>query len=325
MLQGRLRERHASMRVTMPRARTQDLVIEELGDELLVYDHNTKRAHCLGASAASVWRACDGERSVADLATALELSYETVDHALEELESVDLLDSPSLDVLNGNGNGNGHSHGITRRELTKRSAQVGGAMVAAPLILSITAPTAVAAATPTPFQCEIFTTQDCGASAGCGSIAGCCCCCQGGGSCKTCGSVKACNMIPSTQPCAPIQGGGLGSGCSDAKGTFPADPRGCCGVSGAQQCGCGFGPFAGCCHPADGTTCTPSSTDQSCFPCCHGQQITSAAVLGCCKSSFTNCCSATPDACCAKSTQSTDCCNPIVSQRPACCATGTCP
>src|SRR5664280_2841413 len=43
-----------------PLARGQDLVVEPLGDELLVFDATVHRAHSLNAFAAAVWHACDG-------------------------------------------------------------------------------------------------------------------------------------------------------------------------------------------------------------------------------------------------------------------------
>jgi hypothetical protein len=56
----------------MPVARTHELVVEELGDELLVYDLTRHKAHCLNRTAAFVWRRCDGRTSVAGVASALE-------------------------------------------------------------------------------------------------------------------------------------------------------------------------------------------------------------------------------------------------------------
>ena len=47
-----------------PVARYQDLVITETGDELLVYDETSHQIHHLNAEAASVWRLCDGVRSI---------------------------------------------------------------------------------------------------------------------------------------------------------------------------------------------------------------------------------------------------------------------
>jgi len=326
LLHGKRNGDQAALRASKPRARTDDLVVEELDDELLVYDGKTKRAHCLGVTAARVWRACDGETDVEALSVSLELSPDAVSQAIEELERTELLENQGLQVLNGGSpNGSSNAHGITRRDLTRRSAQVGSAVIAAPLILSITAPTAAAAATPIPFQCEIYTVQSCGTSEACGHIAGCCCCCQGGGSCKTCGATAFCNL--GTQPCNPTQGGGFGSHCSTV-GSTPANPSGCCGVTGAKQCGCGFGPYGNCCTPTNGQACTPTTGTTTCFPCCAGQQLTSAAALGCCVSASVNCCAPpgtltmAQQTCCAASTQTTDCCAPGA---PACCATNSCP
>ncbi|HEX6391272.1 MAG TPA: PqqD family protein [Solirubrobacteraceae bacterium] len=143
-------------------ARADELVIEELGDERLVYDLRVHRAHSLGATATSVWQRCDGKTSVAAIALELAVDPEVVEHALEELESCALLEeAPQL--------------GTTRRELGIRIAKVGGAATAAPLIVSLAVP-AVAAATPT----VAFCTGN-GTSHGCGSDCDarhCCCCCQ---------------------------------------------------------------------------------------------------------------------------------------------------
>jgi hypothetical protein len=312
LLLGRTNEKkHASKRVLKPQARTDELVIEELGAELLVYDSANKRAHCLGSTAASVWRACDGEGDVSTLPQTLGLSAEEVTRALDELEALDLFERTGLEVLQS---GSDEGSGITRRQLTMRSVKAGAAVAVAPIVYSINVSPAMATLTPIPFQCEIYTVQSCGTSDACGHIAGCCCCCQGGGSCKTCGATAFC--ASGTQPCSPQQGGGFGDHCSSV-GSTPADPRGCCGITGAKQCGCGFGPEAGCCHPGSGTTCTPSSADASCFPCCHGEQLTSSAQLGCCKSASVNCCAPGAPACCAKSSQTIDCCGS--GTKPACC------
>jgi len=50
-----------------PMARQNGLVVQEMPDEVLVYDLDTNKAHCLNRSAARVWRACDGNSSVADI------------------------------------------------------------------------------------------------------------------------------------------------------------------------------------------------------------------------------------------------------------------
>ena len=58
-------------RLHLPRARTDGLVINELTDEVLVYDLKRDKAHCLNAAAASVWKQCDGRTTVAEIARRL--------------------------------------------------------------------------------------------------------------------------------------------------------------------------------------------------------------------------------------------------------------
>lgn len=318
LLSGRSNGNHASLRTLKPRAREDELVIEEFGDELLIYDSSQKRAHSLGPVAASVWRACDGSADAEALAERLDLSETEVRHALSELDALELLESRGITVLMSDESSESGA-GITRRQLTMRSVKAGAAVVAVPLVYSVNVSPAMATLTPIPFQCEVYTVQSCGTSDACGHIAGCCCCCQGGGSCKTCGATAFCNA--GTQQCSPVQGGGTGTHCSSV-GSTPADPRGCCGVTGAKQCGCGFGPFSGCCNQNTGVACTPSASDTNCFPCCNGELLTSGAALGCCVSAHANCCGPNPPACCGQSTLKTDCCGP---NPPSCCATNSCP
>ncbi len=52
-------------RALMPRARQDELVVEELSDETLVYDLKRHKANCLNRTAALVWQDCDGQTSVA--------------------------------------------------------------------------------------------------------------------------------------------------------------------------------------------------------------------------------------------------------------------
>jgi hypothetical protein len=317
LLSGRSKGNHAELRATMPQAREDDLVIEEFGDELLIYDTKKQAAHSLGATATSVWRACDGATDMEVLSDRLDISETEIRYALDELEDLNLLEESAITVVQS---GKSERSGITRRQMTMRSVKAGAAVMTVPLVYSVNVAPAFAAITPTPFGCNLYTVRSCGTSTACGLIFGCCCCCQGGGSCKTCGATAFCNK--GTQPCAPVQGGGFGDHCSSV-GSQPLDARGCCGVDGADNCGCGFGPFAGCCNQNTGVACTPSSANANCFNCCAGQKLTENAgsVPGCCRSATVNCCVANPPACCAKSGASSaaDCCGP---NPPACCSQG---
>src|SRR6266849_7499417 len=56
---------------TKPLARKEGLVIQELPDEVLVYDLERDRAHCLNETAAFVWQRCDSRNSTAQIALTL--------------------------------------------------------------------------------------------------------------------------------------------------------------------------------------------------------------------------------------------------------------
>jgi hypothetical protein len=50
-----------------PVARREGLVIQEMPDEVLVYDSRTDKGFCLNQTAAFVWKSCTGENSVTDI------------------------------------------------------------------------------------------------------------------------------------------------------------------------------------------------------------------------------------------------------------------
>ena len=189
-----------------PRARSDDLIVEELGDEVLVYDSSSDMAHCLTPDAARVWRLCDGNTSIDSLPAQADLSAERVVQALRELESSELFEqAPTL-------GGDGH----TRREMGLKVAKVGAAAAAMPLIVSVAAPAPAMAATLA--FCANFSSGNCGSNTGCSKEVGCCCCSTGGvlhaepgGSgiyttgqdspCDTCGGGNCENQCKTCVPC----------------------------------------------------------------------------------------------------------------------------
>ncbi len=125
----------------LPLARTDQLIVKEVDDEVLVYDLNTDQAHCLNKTAAMVWRNCDGGNSVADITRLLETdSNANVDEnvvwlAMDELQKFSLLQHSVAKPI--------ELGGMTRRQLMR---SLGLAAVALPVIVSIVSPTAVSAA-----------------------------------------------------------------------------------------------------------------------------------------------------------------------------------
>jgi hypothetical protein len=114
----------------LPLARQADLHVEEVGDDLVVYDHRTQAAHALNPVAAAVWEQCDGTRSPAEIAAELSLSADAVADALSQLQAKALLESAGIAAQP-------QTPRMTRRVLTKAAV---AALV--PAIVSIATPAA---------------------------------------------------------------------------------------------------------------------------------------------------------------------------------------
>jgi len=129
-----------------PIARKQGLVIQELPDEVLVYDLDRDRAHCLNPTAAFVWQRCDGKHTTAQIARTLGQQFDcAVDEkivwlALDQLGKNHLLDrqpAPPPALM-----------GMNRRTMVRALGLA--AIVAVPVVTSIVAPRPAQAATCTP-------------------------------------------------------------------------------------------------------------------------------------------------------------------------------
>ena len=147
----------------LPTMREQGLVIDDLPDEVLVYDLENHKAHCLNRSAALVWRACDGKSSSAAIARRLTaeldspFSEDLVVLALNQLEKLDLLQHeaamPAQFAV------------LSRRRMIRNLGLA--AAVAVPVVTSIVAPTAVQAATCVPTGQPCHPTRLCCSPLGC--------------------------------------------------------------------------------------------------------------------------------------------------------------
>lgn len=88
---------------TFPKARSKGLTVEEVGDELLVYDAAMNRAHSLNQGSATVWRLCNGTRSIEDLnaaaaeALGVEPDMAMVRRAISQLDHAGLLEAEPVD------------------------------------------------------------------------------------------------------------------------------------------------------------------------------------------------------------------------------------
>ncbi len=141
-------------RTLMPRARQDELVVEELPDETLVYDLKRHKAHCLNRTSALIWQHCDGRTSVADVAALLEEQLATpIDEAvvwmaLDRLDRAHLLSEPvTLPADRAQ---------YSRREVLRTLRRAAGISLLLPVVSSIFAPRAAAQASGcvTVTQCE---------------------------------------------------------------------------------------------------------------------------------------------------------------------------
>lgn len=124
----------------LPRARQERLVVRELSGELLVYDLDRNKAHCLNQTAALVWKRCDGQTSIAEMCRVLE---EATGAPVEEQVIWFALDQFTRDhLLEKRVNRPADVHRLSRRALIQRV----GLAVSIPLVVSVIAPTVFASA-----------------------------------------------------------------------------------------------------------------------------------------------------------------------------------
>lgn len=130
-----------------PPARKDDLLVQKLGDETIVYDRSSHRAHSLNRSAALVFEKLDGKRDLAGISRELGQALggsrrnEIVATAVNELAAADLL-RPGAD-------------------LPRRSVLRGLAAGLAPLVMSIAVPPAANAQSCVPDGGSCFANSEC--------------------------------------------------------------------------------------------------------------------------------------------------------------------
>jgi hypothetical protein len=132
---------------------SENLTVEPVADELLVFEPRSRRAHRLNRAAALVFLRCDGRSTVDEIADALRAaglpaSREVVELAVAELAQAGLVE-PALDWS--------RVRFRSRRTLLKQLGLLTGAALALPIVQSIVAPSVAAAA-----SCGAFNHQ-CGA------------------------------------------------------------------------------------------------------------------------------------------------------------------
>lgn len=126
--------------ITFPLARTTGIVTKEIDGELLIYDCERDKAHCLNSSAAAIWKLCDGSTTTSEMAVSISrasgvpVDGSVIHSGLKQLSTRALLAEASYVPV--------ETVDTSRRSLARN---LGVAVVLLPLITSISAPTASAA------------------------------------------------------------------------------------------------------------------------------------------------------------------------------------
>jgi len=129
-------------RVLNSARKRKDTIVRQVGDEFLVYDLKTNKAHCLNRIAAEVWMLCDGKTTVAEIARKVdETAKSSVDEAVLELALSKLQEAGLIEQ-----DSSGFEPAIPSRRvaLGKRAT----AALALPLVTTILVPTAAQAVSP---------------------------------------------------------------------------------------------------------------------------------------------------------------------------------
>jgi hypothetical protein len=121
-----------------PLARRNDVVVQELQGEVLIYNLQNNKAFCLNETSAMVWKLCDGNHSIEDIRqsvsreTGSPVTDDLVWLALESFKKEELLENGSAMPPAFNG--------LSRRDVIKKIGL--GTMVALPVVASLIAPAA---------------------------------------------------------------------------------------------------------------------------------------------------------------------------------------
>ncbi|HRH46802.1 MAG TPA: hypothetical protein PKY82_34470 [Pyrinomonadaceae bacterium] len=144
------------MNKTLPLAKSEDFVVQELKNEVLIYNLKTNKALCLNSTASFIWNKCVPNSNYQDVINEFEkvhhqkIDDDFIDLVLDELSKADLLQGKRT-FLNEK---------VSIREVLLR---YGLMAVALPMIINVIAPTAAQSASgaPEPLCAAVVPLQMC--------------------------------------------------------------------------------------------------------------------------------------------------------------------
>lgn len=196
-----------------PKTRDENIVVQEMDKEILIYDFKTNKAFCLNETSALVWQLCDGNNSVAEISRILSsklkqpLTEDLIWLTLDRFKKDNLLEENEKFEIDFNG--------LSRRQVVSKIGLA--SMVILPIISSIVAPTAAHGASLAPLFAACTSPSNCASNfctqgpprccvPGTDGIRGANVCCDGTtANCnpKCCSNTGTINPFPS---CAPFGG-----------------------------------------------------------------------------------------------------------------------
>ena len=167
-----------------PTTRKNDIVVQEVSGETLIYDLKSNKAYCLNETSALIWQLCDGKRTASEISDEMsirvkaQISEDFVWIALDQLNKDGLLEGEISDRFVG----------LSRREVIRKTGFA--SVVVLPLVSSLVAPNAANAQ-----------------SGGMPLLSNCSTCTSG----SQCTSTRCVNVTPFTgaQVCVPTSNAGI--------------------------------------------------------------------------------------------------------------------
>ena len=214
-----------------PKTRNENIVVQEMDNEILIYDLKENKAFCLNETSAMIWQLCDGKHSIAEMSLSLskKLNQPMTDDliwlALDNFKKDNLLEDSQKFEIDFNG--------LTRRQVVKKIGF--SSLIVLPVIASLVAPAAAATASLLPntaacnFNPAACQSNNCVPNA----IGGTTCCAAGTGSPS--------GVNPGNSTCTPV-GNCLTNYnatrcCTQSGVTLIAGPNGCT-AAGFELCQC---------------------------------------------------------------------------------------
>jgi hypothetical protein len=123
----------------IPLSRKENIVVQELDGEVLIYDLTENKAFCLNQTSALVWQSCDGTRTIAEINDLLgkqlnsQVNEDVVWLALDQLSKENLIQTDYKP--------NEKFSGLSRREVIRKVGLA--SVIALPVVTSLVAPLAV--------------------------------------------------------------------------------------------------------------------------------------------------------------------------------------